>query len=214
MDNFILPAVSVGPQDVLHVEVVDSWTTWLQVGATVFTALALAIGGIWAFFRFRRARVFKPRCSIQLDCSVATVKHRTALSVNISIVNCGDSNLLFKTYDKGRVEVSPINDHEWSHAPVGEFVKWKVTDIRMRQDFFANAGRRATDTELEPGQDAHRSCLFVMPEDWVAAQVRCLLSLGSGPERREWTATRTVVRPDLTKHEARPHVFDGRSGGR
>jgi hypothetical protein len=196
MINFGLLAVrSTILPGTLRVEVVDSWTTRLQAGASVFTAAALVAGGIWAFFRFRRGRTFKPRCSIDLNCSLAIVNSRMVLTVYASVMNCGDSILKFVPADKGRVEVSLMNVRDWSSVPTARFIKWPEADKLMRQDVFASTGQRPGATELEPGQDMHRSCLFVMPEDWAAAQVRCLLTLGRGKKARNWFSTRVVIRP-------------------
>lgn len=96
MNNFGFLAVqSSTAAGTLRVEVADSWTAWLQAGAAVFTAFALAVGAIWAFFRFRRSRTFRPRCSIELDCSLAIAKTTMLLSVDVSIINCGDTNINF-----------------------------------------------------------------------------------------------------------------------
>lgn len=200
---------TLGSPGLLRVDIVDSWTTWVQAGAAVFTAFALVIGGIWAYFRFRRDRTYIPRCSIDLDCSMAIVGPRLTLVVNVGITNCGVSNVMFKTDHIGRVEVSPINSHDWSRMPVGQFVEWRESDWRMRQDFFAHAQQRRKETGLEPGQDMHRACLFVMPADWVAAQVKCLLRLGADDKAPEWVATRVMVRAALDKPSPTVPQYNG-----
>lgn len=70
-------------QGTVRVDVVDSLATWLQTYAALFTALALVIGAIWAYFRFRRDRTYAPRCSIDLNCSVAAFDSRTALAIDV-----------------------------------------------------------------------------------------------------------------------------------
>lgn len=196
MNNLsLLAARSATSPGTLRVDVVDSWTTWLQAGAAGFTALALVVGAIWAFFRFRRGRTFKPRCTIDMNCSLATVESRMVLTVDVDVMNCGDSHVIFTPNDKGRVEVSLMSVGEWPDVPAARFINWQEADKLMRHDIFASSGRRPGATELEPGQYMSRSCLFVMPEDWAAAQVRCLVTLGTGREGRNWFSTRVVIRP-------------------
>jgi hypothetical protein len=91
LDFLALWSMSSSPT--LRVDVADSLATWLQAGAAVFTAVALGIAGIWAYFRFRNDRTYMPRCSIDLNCSVTMVDSRAALVVNVGVTNCGDTEV-------------------------------------------------------------------------------------------------------------------------
>ncbi len=207
LDFFGLGPVS--SSGTVRVDVIDSLTTWLQTGAEVFTAFALVIGAVWAYFRFRQDRIYMPRCSIYLNCSVATVESRMALLVDVGVTNCGDSVLSFETTYKARVEVYPINARNWSCAPAGDFIKWRKPDSLMTEDLFAHLDLRDKATGLEPGQDVHRSFIFVLPVDWAAAQVRILLKYGKGDKAPKWTATRVVVRPTQDKQPTTARRHNG-----
>jgi hypothetical protein len=178
----------------------QSLPAWFQGIGAIATAAALIIGGIWALFRFRRARVFKPRCSIHMNCSVSSNHGRASINVDVGVSNCGDSNVVFKPLDKARIEVTVLEIDEWQRSGESQFVEWAYGgDWRMRQDFLASEIGRLSAVELEPGQDTFRSCLFMMPANWAAAQVRCRLTTGEGIEKREWISTRVVVRNEQNR---------------
>jgi hypothetical protein len=90
---------------------------------------------------------------------------------------------------------------EWLGAEAARFVQWQPATWPMIEDILAIDGERSTNVELEPDQDLKRSCLFTLPEDWGAARVRCLLTKGSGADKREWISTRIVVRDQ--QHDSR-----------
>lgn len=176
----------------------QSLPAWFQGIGAIVTATALVIGGFWALFRFRRARTFKPRCSIHMDCAVSSSHGKTSIDIGIAVTNCGDSNVVFRPRDKARIEIATLDTDEWQRFKESQFVEWVYGDWRMRQDFLGSEEARLSPVELEPGQDTFRSCLFMMPANWAAAQVRCRLTTGDGIEKREWISTKVVVR---NKHE-------------
>jgi hypothetical protein len=178
----------------LRVEVVDTWATWLQAAAAAFTAAGLIAAGFWALFRFRRGRTFMPRCSIELGCAATSIQGKTALQVNVTIKNCGDSRVRFQPTDISRIEISSVNIDEWCRLKDSRCVEWKNEDWRMREDLLAVGQERVQPVDLEPGQDLGRSCLFLMPAKWTAARVRCVLTLGEDPDKREWLATQVITR--------------------
>lgn len=195
----------------VRVDVVDTWPVWIQASAAAVTAIGLVTAGLWALIRFRRGRTFMERCSIDLSCTVASVRGKMAIRVNVIVKNCGDSRVTFETTDPAGIEVSLISVDDWrglqdcrwvqwqKEENSGDEVKvWESEDWRMRQDLLEDCGGRFEPVSLEPGQDLSRSCLFIMPEEWVAARVRCVLapttSRFDGPR---WLATRVVTRPSL-----------------
>jgi hypothetical protein len=181
----------------LRVEVADTWTAWIQAGAAAFTAAGLIAAGFWALFRFRRGRTFMPRCSIELGCAATSIRGKTALQVNVTVRNCGDSRVRFQPTDISRIEVSSVTIEEWCRLKDGRCVEWKGEDWRMREDLLAVGQERLQPVDLEPGQDLGRSCLFLMPIQWAAARVRCVLTLGEDPDKREWLATQVITRSNL-----------------
>ena len=209
MDDLTYLATSL--PGTVRVDVVDTWPVWIQAGAAAVTAIGLVTAGLWALIRFKRGRTFMERCSIDLGCTVTSVRGKMAVLVNVNVKNCGDSRVIFETTDPAGVEVSSISTEDWralqdsrwvqwgKEENLGDEVKvWESEDWRMREDLLEDCGGRFEPVSLEPGQDLSRSCLFIMPEEWVAARVRCVLaprtSDSNGPR---WLATRVVTRPCL-----------------
>lgn len=205
--------LSVSASSILNVDVIDTWPVWIQAVAAAVTAIGLVAAGIWALIRFRGNRVFIRRCSIDLDCKVVTLHGRTAIHVNVTMKNCGDSGVTFDETDIAGVEVWPIDDRSWRSQQDGSRIQWysdedddedkdwekeiwENKDEKMREDLLMDCGGRYLPVSIEPGQDIVRSCLFVMPQHWVAARVRCVLALGE-ELRPRWLATRVVTRPNL-----------------
>lgn len=201
------------------VDVVDTWPVWIQAGAAAVTAIGLITAGLWALIRFKRGRMFMERCSIDLSCTVVSVRGKTGILVNVIVKNCGDSQVVFETTDPAGVEVSSISTEDWrglqdcrwvqwqkensgdevKEENSGDEVKvWESEDYQMIEDLLEDCGGRLDPVSLEPGQDLSRSCLFIMPEEWVAARVRCVFALtASRTDGPRWLATRVVTRPSL-----------------
>lgn len=211
MGNLI--QLSASASGTLKVDVVDSWPVWIQAVAAAVTATGLVIAGIWALIRFRGNRTFIRRCSIDLSCKAVSLHGKTAIRVNVTVKNCGDSGVTFATIDTAGVEVSSIDIAGWRSLQDGHWIPWyreqddgedkdwekevwENKDGEMREDLLMDCGGRFWPVSIEPGQDIVRSCLFVMPRQWAVARVRCIFALGEECRPR-WLATRVVTRPDL-----------------
>jgi hypothetical protein len=196
---------------VIKVELVDTRAVWIQADAAALTAISLVIAGIWALVRFSRGRTFRKRCSIDLNCNVSNLRDKMAIRVDVTLRNCGDSRLTFDTTDTAGVEVSAIGTEDWCTMQDGHCVRWQKEieagegsdwenkvwenkDSAMTEDLLEDCGGRFWPVSLEPGQDIIRSCLFVMPEQWAAARIRCIFALGK-EHRPRWIATRVITRP-------------------
>lgn len=205
-----LMQLPVSPPSTIRVDVVDTLPVWIQAGAAAATAIGLIIAGLWALNLYKRGRRFMERCSIELSCDVASVHGKSAILVDVIVKNCGDSRVTFETTDPAGIEVSSISTKDWhclqdccwvqwqKEENVSKETIWESEDWRMREDILEDCGGRFEPVSLEPGQDLSRSCLFIMPNEWVAARVRCILApaktRSDGPR---WLATRVVTRPAL-----------------
>jgi hypothetical protein len=194
----------------VQVDVIDTWPVYVQAVATAVTAAGVITAGLWALLRFKRGRTFMERCSIDLDCAVANVDGKMAILVNVVVKNCGDSRVTFKTTDPAGIEISSISNEDWRGLQDCHWVQWQKEenvddgpgvwendDWHVREDLLEDCGGRYETVSLEPGQDLSRSCLFIMPKEWAAARIRCVLAPTTnqsyGPR---WIATRVVTKSD------------------
>lgn len=193
----------------IPVDVIDSPTSWIQALAAVVTATGLALAGAWAVFRFRLNRTSEPRFSVELNCSTEEIRGRTSVLADVKIMNCGDCKVKLQPYHKGRVEVSFLTEEQWKAATSAAWVQWPdatwplVEDLSTKHrvedrsskpgnDIAKTVDRKMAWLEVEPGQDFHRSCLFIMPDNWTVARVCCLIQYGENKSTRTWYSTRIL----------------------
>jgi hypothetical protein len=202
----------------VQVDVIDTWPVYVQAIAASVTAIGVITAGVWALLRFKRGRTFMERCSIDLDCNVASMDGKMAILVNVVVKNCGDSRVTFETTDPAGIEVSSISTEDWRGLQDchwiqwqkeenlgGEVKVWESDDWRLRKDLLEDCGGRYDAVSLEPGQDLSRSCLFMVPKEWAAARIRCVLApTTSQSEGPRWIATRVVTRPNSDEMAGNP----------
>ena len=89
----------------------ESWC-----GRASVTALVAVSGGVFAYFKFARGRIFKPRCLLSLAASTLRVGGASALRVDIAIKNDGQSALLLDPRYTQRLDVFTANAAVWDDA--------------------------------------------------------------------------------------------------
>jgi hypothetical protein len=199
------------------VHVIDTLPVWIQAAGAAITAVGLVTAGVWALILYKRGRRFMERCSIDLGCTEVSVHSKSAILVNVTVKNCGDSRVTFGTTDPAGVEVSSISTADWHGLQDSRWVQWQQDedtneekiweseDWRVREDLLEDCGGRFEPVSLEPGQDMSRSCLFIMPEEWATARIRCILAPANiHSDSPRWLATRVVVRSSINE-TVRPH---------
>ena len=104
---------------------------------SLFTVLAIVIGGIWTYLLFVRTRQRYPRLKITHQISHWAVNHEKAvLSLSVVISNIG--NVLI-SIEPGTIEISqPPAEDELSNIPVGrhvviwpEIIRFKTSDLEQ-----------------------------------------------------------------------------------
>jgi hypothetical protein len=63
--------------------------TWVDVIGTLTTALAVIVAGVWAYYRFVKDRVYRPRLEVGLFAQWRTVEERALLHARITVKNIG-----------------------------------------------------------------------------------------------------------------------------
>jgi hypothetical protein len=179
---------------------VPTWTEWVRNLSPAATAAAVVVAAIWALFRYRRGRIFRPRCCIDLTAAGLIHERRYLLQVDIRISNPGDTWVRLAGDDIARIEVMPL-EHNESDRDI-----WK-SSIQLREDIFThNNIRDEHPWYLEPGEDLVRSAVFVMPDGWHCCKIRVLLGdkkQNKGEKPLSWMAERVVFRDVITHAETK-----------
>jgi hypothetical protein len=92
---------------------------WAEVVGTVaasVTALVAVTGAVFAYFKFARGRVFKPRCLLSLTSSALKVGGAWALRVDIVIKNDGQAALLLDPRYTQQLDVFAASSAVWDDA--------------------------------------------------------------------------------------------------
>lgn len=157
-----------------------SWVGIVGAVAPSITALVAVTGGIFAYFKFARGRIFKPRCLLSLAASTVRVGGASALRVDIAIKNDGQSALLLDPRYTQRLDVFTASHAVWDDAVAGGdgVLLWFdgtapsrsleiVADpglltyaIPVYKDSVAPALPAPLGGRLEPGEELRRSVLI------------------------------------------------------
>lgn len=96
-----------------------SQVTWAAivgaVGASVTALIAIA-GGVFAYFKFARGRIFEPRCLLTLTSSALRVDGAWALQVDIIIKNDGQAALLLDPRYNQQLDIFTSDKAVWEDA--------------------------------------------------------------------------------------------------
>ena len=86
------------------------WVDTAQGIASIAQALAILVGGIWAYFKFFRGRTFARRAEVALEASVVSSGVEEFLKVAVNLRNTGASKIVFEERLSVPVETSRETD--------------------------------------------------------------------------------------------------------
>ncbi|MEV0566095.1 hypothetical protein [Dactylosporangium sp. NPDC050588] len=78
-----------------------TFSTVAQAAGSVVTALALIVGGTWAYFKFAKGRTFQPRLQVTLTGQWIRVAGKDVLQVNATATNIGSSMIAIRQQGTG-----------------------------------------------------------------------------------------------------------------
>lgn len=151
----------------------DSWKTITDIAANAATVMAIAVGGMWAYWRFVRERTRWPRAQLEL-----VVTHRgltgehTLLNVMVRLRNAGTGLMRLTGLRTYVYRVLPLSEDERSRVARGELVP--AGEVEAEWPCIAKARRRwAPDRgpQIEPGEGDEYRHDFVIDSDVETAFV-------------------------------------------
>jgi hypothetical protein len=115
------------------VAVASSATDWIAAGAALVQALAILIGGVWAYYEFVRGRRFASRAEVRVDGKLLAAEGTRGIRVAATLHNPGETRIPIRApsvtaqtvpraswgraFEWQEVGLSPIfNEHAWIEA--------------------------------------------------------------------------------------------------
>lgn len=93
-----------------------AWVSIIGTIAASVTALIAVAGGVFAYFKFARGRIFEPRCLLSLTSSALRVEGAWAIQVDIVIKNDGQSALMLDPRYTQQLDIFAANNAVWEDA--------------------------------------------------------------------------------------------------
>ena len=151
---------------------------------------------------FRRGRVFRPRCCLDLALSGHAATDNYTLIVDVTISNTGDTNVEFPSAGRSRVEVMVLdaNQLEQTAEKDGSVLEWPIPPVALRDDVFSHNSIKDRSWNLEPSETVKRSAFFNLPTDWVVCKVRATLD-GSTDRSLTWM-TEKIATPEVLQSKS------------
>jgi hypothetical protein len=97
--------------------VLDSATDWISAWAALIQALAILVGGVWAYYKFVRGRTFAPRAEVRVHGKLLADGSTRGISVAASLQNPGETRLPIRA---PIVTADAVLQDGWGAPP-----KWK-----------------------------------------------------------------------------------------
>jgi hypothetical protein len=128
----------------------DNIKTVVDIIGTSVTAIAVILGGIWAYFKFVKGRTYRPRLGVGLTGQWRLVDGRHLLHARITVKNIGASKVTLLQRGTGlRVSVlvpdQPVAPASavWKHVKVFEILgehQWIEPEETVSDDLLLNLG--------------------------------------------------------------------------
>ncbi|MEM8639981.1 MAG: hypothetical protein AAGG51_14370 [Cyanobacteria bacterium P01_G01_bin.54] len=110
----------------------DNLESLTKIIQSVITSLGLLIGGIWAYFKFLKGRIYQPRMELSVDCEVYSQQDSPArLQIKAVLRNLGLSRInidsessgirIYKALERTAIDSMPADALESEWVRIGTF---------------------------------------------------------------------------------------------
>jgi hypothetical protein len=113
---------------------------------SIVTALAVVIGGIWAYFKFVRGRTYRPRLAVKMLAQWRLVDERHLLHARIIVTNIGASVVTLRQPGTG-LRISLLSPRQLDPPSSASWDVVGVFDI-LRDHQWIEAGETVSDDQL------------------------------------------------------------------
>jgi hypothetical protein len=155
---------------------------------SIVTALAVVIGGIWAYFKFVRGRTYRPRLDVKMLGQWRLVDGRYLLHTRITLTNIGASVVTLQQRGGSGLRISLLSAQQ---PPPPSKAEWDVAGVFgiLQEHQWIEAGETVSDDQLlDIGVTQPVMSLFEARLAWT----------WSGHKNEIVVMARQVVPPDST----------------
>lgn len=158
------------------------WTDWADGLAAIAQALAIVVGGLWAYFKFLRGRTFASRAELGVAAAPLPGEPR-ALKITATLRNAGLSKLPLRTQAVLLYGISARPTEENQTGTVERRIG------KARKIFAAHGWVEAGETIAD-----ELVLLLPDPDGWIAWRVECrVYERRKGEGGLRWTANVVVA---------------------
>lgn len=112
----VMLVLSAAPAAAASATSTPAWVAIIGTIAASVTALIAVAGGVFAYFKFARGRIFEPRCLLSLTSSALKVDGAWAIQVDIVIKNDGQSALMLDPRYTQQLDIFAASHAVWDDA--------------------------------------------------------------------------------------------------
>lgn len=161
-----------------------AWLDYIEAGSKIVTSLGIVLGGLAAYYKFLRGRIFHARLDIAMSSSFHRIRENLFLQVQAEVKNTGASHVRFS------LEESILSVYGANHAQrtIADDAEWKnlatVDAIRDKRHKW-----------IEPAETICLNWLIDLPRDLQFEALRSELLLSS--KKIVWQADTVAISQPL-----------------
>jgi hypothetical protein len=115
---------------------------WIEAAKNIVSALAIIVGGVWAYYKFFKGRIFNRRAELTTSASLITTTAPHAIRAKVTLENTGSSEIPLRAkilrasiLEAGHVDAKgrPVWD-EVATAPVFADHEWLESQEEVADD--------------------------------------------------------------------------------
>jgi hypothetical protein len=167
--------------------------------SSAITAMAVLIGGLWAYFKFVRGRTYRPRLSVTMSAQWRPIDERQMLHIRITVKNIGASVVTLRQRGGTGLGISVLSPKQPAPPTAVEWEMIRVFEI-LRDHEWIEAGETVSDDLLlDIDSDEPEALMFEARLAWS----------WSGHKKEIVVIARQVFPSDTTLTGATTSVSDG-----
>ncbi len=167
--------------------------------SSAITALAVLIGGLWAYFKFVRGRTYRPRLSVTMSAQWHPLNGRPMLHARITVKNIGASIVTLRQRGGTGLGIGVLSSDQPAPPAAAEWEVIRVFEILRDHEWIEPGETVSDDLLLDLDSDEPEVLLFEARLAWS----------WSGHKREIVVMARQVFPSDTTLSGATTAVSDG-----
>lgn len=149
----------------------DSARSVVDVASSVITAVAILVGGSWAYFKFVKGRTFRPRLGVELASQWIVLDGQHRLHARITVRNVGASAITLLQEGTG-LRVSTLAELQPAAPAAAAWKELRVFEVLGEHEWIEPSETVSDDLLLDLGLPQPTATLFEARLVWRYARRR------------------------------------------